>query len=559
MILTLSGLCFSAEIMGRVVEVDGRRAKIKYESEFAPGKGDKVRIGFNVDENFLPLEGEWKIVSVTRDFVWAEPKSADAGIPELDYLAIILSEDPVKRSEPASSEKIRAKANRTIKGTFAGVPQGSSGKIYLYSYYGSELTEIDSVPLNEKGGFEFKLTHPLQTGLYKLGFDLENASSIVISSSEKNIMVEAAFEDLKADNITVDNSRENDAYRLFFDEQTRFAGEMNALKTERDQISPVDPFFVRKTKEMDNKTGLLIEEYNRRLDKIKASYPDTFTAGVLVKLSMIPRLADHPEFKHDYDNEPAFLHDHYFDFIDFADDRVIHAPFLEEKYYAYLKEYTHHIPDGFRNSIDMIFERVTANNAVLEYTVQTLIDIFDQSGPEELVDYVVDKFDNYAEGCNLSPSESTAEKIQGLKRLRVGQLAPEIVSKDPDGNRVALSSLKGKKLVMLYFWAPWCDFCRIENPHFVKTYNQFKDKGFEVYAVALEKHRKEWLSAIKDDRLTWINVSDLKEWESESALAYNVRSTPTTYLLDKEGRIIAKKFSSDELEMKLDDILGGNE
>ncbi len=90
-----------------------------------------------------------------------------------------------------------------------------------------------------------------------------------------------------------------------------------------------------------------------------------------------------------------------------------------------------------------------------------------------MADYVVD---NYVEGCSNPLTESTVEKIENLKRVRVGQIAPEIVSKDSDGKTIALSSLIGKDVLMVYFWASWCEGCEAENPNIVRLYNTFHDK-----------------------------------------------------------------------------------
>ncbi len=435
------------------------------------------------------------------------------------------------------------------------MPQDSAEKVYLFFHYGSDLEEIDSAQVNEKGGFKFQLPHTLQQGLYKIGFGLETLALIILSYNEKNIIIKTDFEGLKAGYITVINSRENDAYGVLKKELIWFANSVSKLKFMKNQISPVDHFFRKKGKDIDNKVKLLIQEFNRQLSYIKEGCPNTFTAEVLTMLLKIPQMSDQPEFKNEYDNESAFLHDHFFDFIDFTDERVIYTPLLEQKYYIYLDEYTHHTLEGFKDSVDMIFNKAMANDVVMDFTIINLIDLFNEKGPEELVDYVIGKIDSHEQGCVSSLSEVTVERIESLKRLRVGQMALDVVSQDPDGNPVALSSLIGQNVSMLYFWASWCSICDIENPNLVRIYNKYKDKGFKVYAVALESDKEEWFSAIKKHQLTWINVSDMNAWESECAVTYNIRETQTTYLFDKEGRIIAKDLNSYELEIKLEDIL----
>lgn len=140
-------------------------------------------------------------------------------------------------------------------------------------------------------------------------------------------------------------------------------------------------------------------------------------------------------------------------------------------------------------------------------------------------------------------------------RINIGDMAPDINLPTPDGGTLALSSLKGK-LVLIDFWASWCRPCRDENPNVVRVYNRFKDKGFEIYGVSLDRSKEPWLEAIKADKLTWKHVSDLKFWQSEGAATYGVQSIPATVLVDKDGRIVAKDLRGAALEAKIAEILG---
>lgn len=140
--------------------------------------------------------------------------------------------------------------------------------------------------------------------------------------------------------------------------------------------------------------------------------------------------------------------------------------------------------------------------------------------------------------------------------LAAGSLAPEIDMKDPEGNNRKLSDLRGK-IVMIDFWASWCGPCRRENPNVVKLYKKYHDAGFEIYSVSLDRSKDEWLRAIQQDGLEWPNhVSDLRGWTSSGGAAYGVMSVPTTVLIDKQGRIIAKNLRGADLENKLKELFG---
>jgi peroxiredoxin len=144
-------------------------------------------------------------------------------------------------------------------------------------------------------------------------------------------------------------------------------------------------------------------------------------------------------------------------------------------------------------------------------------------------------------------------RVEGAKKLAIGSVAPEIELPNPDGQNVKLSSLRGK-VVLIDFWASWCSPCRRENPNMVRIYKNYNAKGFEIFSVSLDKTKDAWVKAIQDDGLTWTHVSDLKFWQCEAALAYNVTAVPYTVLLDKEGKIVAKGLRGAELEAKLSEL-----
>ena len=146
------------------------------------------------------------------------------------------------------------------------------------------------------------------------------------------------------------------------------------------------------------------------------------------------------------------------------------------------------------------------------------------------------------------------EVVERMLSTNIGQFAPEISLPSPDGKEIALSSLKGK-LVLIDFWASWCGPCRKEMPNVVKIYSKFKNKGFEIYGVSLDQDKEKWMEAITKDGINWPQVSDLKYWDNVAARIYNVQGIPYTVLIDKDGKIIAKNLRGQELEKKIAEVL----
>ncbi len=156
------------------------------------------------------------------------------------------------------------------------------------------------------------------------------------------------------------------------------------------------------------------------------------------------------------------------------------------------------------------------------------------------------------------PGKQLHQSFAALKATAIGTMAPDFTQNDVDGKPVKLSVYREKSYVLLDFWASWCDPCRQENPNVVRVYNKYKNRNFKILGVSLDKAtgKADWLQAIKDDGLTWTQVSDLKFWNNEAASLYFVQSIPQNYLIDPNGKIIAKNLRGAELEAKLIEVLG---
>ena len=147
-------------------------------------------------------------------------------------------------------------------------------------------------------------------------------------------------------------------------------------------------------------------------------------------------------------------------------------------------------------------------------------------------------------------------KNEANSAFDIGQIAPDFSAPSPEGDIIKLSDIKGE-ITLIDFWASWCKPCRIENPNVVKVYEKYHDKGLEIISVSLDKPDKKdaWIKAIEDDNLQWHHVSNLKYWNDPVAQMYQVRSIPATFLLDAEGKIIAKKLRGAALENKIAELL----
>lgn len=158
---------------------------------------------------------------------------------------------------------------------------------------------------------------------------------------------------------------------------------------------------------------------------------------------------------------------------------------------------------------------------------------------------------------SLPGAQDLKRKVEIAQKTAIGKEAMDFVQNDTAGIPVRLSSFRGK-YVLVDFWASWCGPCRAENPHVVKAYEKYKDKGFHIVGISLDREndKARWMKAIHDDGLFWTQLSDLQFWKNAVAVQYGVQAIPQNYLIDPEGKIVGKNLRGEALEKKLEEIFG---
>jgi len=212
---------------------------------------------------------------------------------------------------------------------------------------------------------------------------------------------------------------------------------------------------------------------------------------------------------------------------------------MDEKATAY-KSYIIHFIDSVSDPIMAVFALGYTNNIDPNLLAKPVSNLINRFPKNETIASTVTQYNQIVTQYNATP--------------HIGGIAPEINLPDTSGKHFALSSLRGK-YVLVDFWASWCSPCRGENPNVVKAFNQFKDKNFTVLSISLDSSKRDWIDAINADGLTWNHISDLQSWNSSVVNLYGFNSIPYNVLIDPQGKIIAQSLRGEDLENKLAEVL----
>ncbi|MAH82618.1 MAG: hypothetical protein CMC21_05145, partial [Flavobacteriaceae bacterium] len=211
---------------------------------------------------------------------------------------------------------------------------------------------------------------------------------------------------------------------------------------------------------------------------------------------------------------------------------------VQDQIYSYELEFLKRNYDSYLSII--LLERFIASKVL---SISEAINVFD---------LMTERIQNSDIGIKLKSTFDNPDQP-----IDIGYYAPNFTAPNPDGQMKSLNDMLGK-VTLLEFWASWCGPCRRENPNLVKIYKKYKDLGFNIIGVSLDKSMPQWTKAIEDDYLTWDHLSNLKFWQDPIARLYKVRAIPASFILDEKGLIVSKNLRGYQLEAKISELIKVN-
>lgn len=328
---------------------------------------------------------------------------------------------------------------------------------------------------------------------------------------------------------------------------------MNKLKSETNKLTrahfsqlqqgQIPELFLAEMTALDQEKLALLDTYREE---------NPFFYRVLALNTYLSYFIDH----RGHENEMDYFAGEYFRFITFEDPALNYFPWVYESFRDYAKALADtKMPEHMLYSyINGTLDRIPATNQSRVLALSGVIAGLEKDHPESYAYYATLYADTY-EHDRPELARRLRERSRAMAQMIPGAEAPDFVQLTPSGEELNLHSLRGRVL-LVDFWASWCGPCRRDNPHIRQLFHKYKHHGFDILGVSLDTDRNRWLEAIEKDGLTWHQVSDLKGWRNEAGQLYSVTSIPHTVLLDKEGRIIARKLRGGALEDTLKEIFG---
>lgn len=432
-------------------------------------------------------------------------------------------------------------AQNTVEGIIHNL---DSYRIYLLNFYGEKSTVIDSVQADSTGKFVFRVAANREPGIYRIQWNKEKQIDLLINRENISFTTDnyAPY-----DSLVILSSMENQIYYDFSRTDKINQNRLELLLPIVDFYPVRDSFYYLASREMEHiqvTQGLL-------LDSLEKRYPDSYAVKIF-KLYRTPFLASALS-KND---RLKLLQQHYFDKVDFNDTSLLNSPAFANKAISYLALYSDNrlskkqLEAEFIKAVTVILGAASVNQSVFKFLLDYLVSGFDKYHFDEVITYIADNFKDPYSCEDQQRKSSLQKKLETFQKIAIGKIAPDLEIPDQKNKTIQLAKVQAE-YTLLVFWSGDCQHCTALLPRLKKLYDNQKPKRFEVYAVSIDTSRTSWAGFIKNEKLNWINVSDLKGFASKSTDDYNIYATPTIFLLDQKKTILAKPITYQETEQAL--------
>jgi len=261
----------------------------------------------------------------------------------------------------------------------------------------------------------------------------------------------------------------------------------------------------------------------------------------------------------DWDNFRSFNQSHFLDEVDFSDTVLLKTNILTAKAIDYLGFYSINSQNKelqeqyFIQAVDTILHKAMEDGQVYDFLMQYLIEGFEMYGFDRVISHIAANYEPSNTCINEERKSELQKRMENLRKLAVGNTAPDITIKDPAGNDLSLADIEDEYTLVL-FWASWCPHCMQMIPQLNELYTNNDIIDFEVLAISIDTSASAFNQALALNGLSWINYTELKGWDSKPAIDYSIYATPSMFLLDRNRKIIGRPVSISDLRYELEKL-----
>lgn len=431
------------------------------------------------------------------------------------------------------------------------------GSVILAYYYGDKQYIKDSTKVDASGKFVFKGDETLDQGIYIAVMPPDNKYFEVIVDSDQHFTMTSNYANLVPD-MQVKGNVENERFYTYLKFLEGQKERSKPLSQQTQALQKADSVGFKDSEEfkvIQEKVAAIDQEVKDYKNKFITDYSDALLSKVF-RASKDPEIPETPilaDGKKDSTFAWRYFKDHYWDHIDFSDDRIIRTPVYHGKLERFMTKTIQQIPDSIIVEASKLVARTQPGSELFKYTVFWITSHFEtskQMGMDAVFVHMGKSY--YMTGQAFWADSSTVAKISDrVKKLDyslIGNTAPNLIMKDTSENIQILHAIN-KDYTVAYFWDPDCGHCKKVTPKVKEFYDAFKDElNVEIYGVNTNAKEKDaWKKYIIENDLDWINVDD-PEQKTAYKYLYDIYSTPVIYLLDKNKKIIAKRIGAEDLE-----------
>lgn len=430
-----------------------------------------------------------------------------------------------------------------LEGSILGYP---NSKLVLLSYFGDKHRFADSLTTDGNGWFSFALDKNTPVGLYSLTIGKTPVFNLILNNEDIVLKFDVTQNGLPEFIFSIENL-------IYYD----YLVQADQYKQKRDLLAEVllrypvsDNYYVNTADHLQQEQKSFTEYCQRILNE----YPQSFVSHIVGsdQPMSIPEGFDWNDFRN-------YSQKHFLDGIDFNDTSLINTNVLTTKAIDYLAFYTlnnnnkemqEHL---FAQAVDSILNRAMVNGKVYDFLMEYLIEGFEMYGFDYVINHIVENYEPSNSCVNEDRKSELQKRMENLRELAPGKIAPDIVIEDIHGNRTKLADIDNE-LTLVVFWASWCPHCNTMMPGIKDLYNSQDLPDFEVLAISIDTSATDYSHALSEQATTWMNYAELKGWDSKAAVDYSIYATPTMFLLDKNRKILARPASVLDLFNELEKL-----